>query len=79
MRNRGDFLRISAAAAFTVNPAKEAKAAIYDETRTDGFLERVRVNQQKLTAELMPHHDFSVCGSGRRAIPRYVSPAESAV
>ena len=68
MTNRRDLVRASgltvAAAAFTVNPAKEAKAAIYDETRTDDFNERVRVNQQKLTAELKPHYDFIVCGSG---------------
>src|SRR5260221_11197015 len=68
MTNRRDSVRASgvmvAAAAFTVNPAKEAKAAIYDETRTDDFNERVRVNQQKLTAELKPHYDFIVCGSG---------------
>src|SRR5215472_3924400 len=28
------------------------------------FSERVRINQQKLTAELKPHYDFIVCGSG---------------
>jgi hypothetical protein len=28
------------------------------------FIERVRVNQQKLTAELERHFDFIVCGSG---------------
>ena len=28
------------------------------------FAERVRLNQQKLTAELKPHYDFIVCGSG---------------
>jgi hypothetical protein len=44
--------------------AKEAKAAIYDETRTDDFIKRVRVNQQRLTAELKPHYDFIVCRSG---------------
>src|SRR6202171_940838 len=63
MANRRDFVRASGvmvAAAFT----KEAKAAIYEETRTDDFNERVRVNQQKLTAELKPHYDFIVCGSG---------------
>ena len=68
MTNRRDFLRTSglmvASAAFTVNPAKEAKAAINDETRTNEFNERVRVNQQKLMAELKPHYDFIVCGSG---------------
>jgi hypothetical protein len=43
MSNRRDFLRASGLmltpAAFTVNPAKEAKAPIYDETRTDDFNE----------------------------------------
>jgi choline dehydrogenase len=28
------------------------------------FAERVRLNQQKLTAELKPYYDFIVCGSG---------------
>src|SRR3981189_3048942 len=28
------------------------------------FAERVRANQQKLTAELKPRYDFIVCGSG---------------
>jgi choline dehydrogenase len=28
------------------------------------FVERVRLNQRKLTAELKPHYDFIVCGSG---------------
>jgi hypothetical protein len=28
------------------------------------FAERVRLNQQKLTAELKRHYDFIVCGSG---------------
>jgi choline dehydrogenase len=31
---------------------------------TADFIERVRVNQQKLTAELKAHYDFIVCGSG---------------
>jgi len=30
----------------------------------DDFIERVRVNQRKLTAELKQHYDFIVCGSG---------------
>src|SRR5258708_4219372 len=34
------------------------------DTHTAGFAERVRSNQQKLTAELKPHYDFIVCGSG---------------
>src|SRR6266404_3833576 len=33
-------------------------------THAADFAERVRVNQQKLTAELKPHYDFIVCGSG---------------
>ena len=28
------------------------------------FVERVRVNQKKLTAEIRPYYDFIVCGSG---------------
>jgi choline dehydrogenase len=32
--------------------------------RTAGFADRVRANQKKLTAELKPHYDFIVCGSG---------------
>jgi choline dehydrogenase len=31
---------------------------------TPNFIERVRANQQKLTADLKPHYDFIVCGSG---------------
>ena len=31
---------------------------------TADFIERVRVNQKKLTAELKAHYDFIVCGSG---------------
>jgi hypothetical protein len=73
MTNRRDFLRTSglmvAAAAFTVNPAKEAEAAIFDETRTEDFIKRVRVNQQKLTAELKQHYDFIVCGWEFKAQP----------
>src|SRR5712672_94649 len=34
------------------------------DTHAAGFAERVRANQQKLTAELKPHYDFIVCGSG---------------
>jgi choline dehydrogenase len=32
--------------------------------QTKDLIERVRINQQKLTAELKPHYDFIVCGSG---------------
>jgi choline dehydrogenase len=35
-----------------------------DEQDAAGFAERVRANQKKLTAELKPHYDFIVCGSG---------------
>src|SRR6266850_3814016 len=34
------------------------------DTHAAGFAERVRANQQKLTAELKPHYDFIVCGAG---------------
>src|SRR5215813_12804848 len=27
-------------------------------------MERVRLNQQRLTSDLQPHYDFIVCGSG---------------
>jgi choline dehydrogenase len=30
----------------------------------NGFADRVRINQQKLTSELKPNYDFIVCGSG---------------
>jgi choline dehydrogenase len=53
-----------AGAAVPGNPAKKAEAAKYDETRTNDFIEQVRVNQQNLTAELKPHCDFIVCRSG---------------
>ncbi len=33
-------------------------------TETVNFIERVRVNQQKLTADVKPRYDFIVCGSG---------------
>jgi choline dehydrogenase len=33
-------------------------------TETAAFIERVRVNQPKLGAELKPLYDFIVCGSG---------------
>ena len=32
--------------------------------RAPEFIERVNANQQKLAAELKPHYDFIVCGSG---------------
>ena len=31
---------------------------------TADFTERVRVNQEKLSANPQPHYDFIVCGSG---------------
>jgi choline dehydrogenase len=34
------------------------------DTRTADFAEKVRVNQQRLMAELRPYYDFIVCGSG---------------
>ena len=33
-------------------------------TETVNFIERVRVNQQKLAADVKPRYDFIVCGSG---------------
>jgi choline dehydrogenase len=67
MTNHRDFLRTSglmvAAAAVTGNPAKKAEAAIFNVTRTQDFIERVRANQQKLTTELKPHYEFIVYGA----------------
>jgi choline dehydrogenase len=34
------------------------------DAETAAFVERVRVNQEKLSAELKSHYDFIVCGSG---------------
>src|SRR3979409_1388592 len=34
------------------------------DTHTAEFAERARTNQQKRSAELKPHYDFIVCGSG---------------
>ncbi|SRR5260221_3111532 len=33
-------------------------------TQTENFVQQVRASQQKLAAELKPHYDFIVCGSG---------------
>src|SRR4030088_2926424 len=35
-----------------------------ESTQTTDFVQRVRVNQAKLTSELRPHYDFIICGSG---------------
>jgi choline dehydrogenase len=42
----------------------EFEASSAQHIRTAAFADRVRANQQKLTAELKPHYDFIVCGSG---------------
>src|SRR3981189_1574311 len=47
-----------------MGPHKEREMRDEQDTHTAGFAERVRANQQKLTAELKPHYDFIVCGSG---------------
>ena len=36
----------------------------FDNGYQTDFAERVRLNQQKLTAKLEPYYDFIVCGSG---------------
>src|ERR1700736_6972850 len=43
---------------------KEDSGGFEMRTETADFFERVRVNQQKLTAELKLYYDFIVCGSG---------------
>jgi choline dehydrogenase len=40
------------------------RAKIERGAETAAFVERVRVNQEKLSAELKSHYDFIVCGSG---------------
>jgi hypothetical protein len=40
------------------------RASLERNTETADFYERVLVNQQKLAAEIKPHYDFIVCGSG---------------
>jgi choline dehydrogenase len=43
---------------------ENSTASLEPSTQAADFAERVRVNQAKLTSELMPHYDFVVCGSG---------------
>src|SRR5882757_4401085 len=47
-----------------LHPENDHRDRFVPETATADFIERVRLNQQKLTAELKPHYDFIVCGSG---------------
>ena len=47
-----------------LHPENDHRDRFVPETATADFIERVRANQQKLTAELKPHYDFIVCGSG---------------
>src|SRR5712692_2068339 len=42
----------------------KASANLYGNVESADFLDRVRTNQQRLTAKLRPHYDFIVCGSG---------------
>jgi choline dehydrogenase len=46
------------------NGKKHVAPSLGRNIQTADFIERVRINQQKLTAELKPHYDFIVCGSG---------------
>ncbi|MEY2605893.1 MAG: choline dehydrogenase [Verrucomicrobiota bacterium] len=58
-----EFMNIEAQAA--TNPEGNIdRASLERNTETADFIERVRVNQQKLAAEIKPHYDFIVCGSG---------------
>jgi DeoR/GlpR family transcriptional regulator of sugar metabolism len=41
-----------------------ATASLEPNTNAADFAQRVRADQAKLTAELRPHYDFIVCGSG---------------
>src|SRR3977135_2122140 len=42
---------------------RKVDSSFANDYQTD-LAERVRLNQQKLTAELKPYYDFIVCGSG---------------
>jgi choline dehydrogenase len=47
------------------NPGKKhIPLSLERDIQTKDFIERVRINQRKLTAELKPHYDFIICGSG---------------
>ena len=48
----------------TSNSDQHLSQEINLRTGDSEFAERVRLNQQKLTAALKPHYDFIVCGSG---------------
>ncbi len=48
----------------TSNSDSHLSQEINSRTGDTEFAERVRLNQQKLTAALKPHYDFIVCGSG---------------
>ncbi len=68
MTNGKSFLRPSPlmtdGSAVAVAQAKTPEEAMCGEAEVSRFAEEVRVNQQKLTAELKPYYDFIVCGSG---------------
>jgi choline dehydrogenase len=44
--------------------SSDDRERLEQDCETPNFVERVRTNQQKLTADLKPHYDFIVCGSG---------------
>src|SRR5262244_175612 len=46
------------------NFGKDVPLSLETNIATKDFIERVRINQKKLTAELKAHYDFIVCGSG---------------
>src|SRR5467141_4127110 len=48
----------------TSNSDQDLSQEINVRTGDTEFAERVRLNQQKLTAKLKPYYDFIVCGSG---------------
>ena len=58
-----EFMNIEAQA-WTNPQGNIDRASLERNTETADFVERVRVNQQKLAAEIKPHYDFIVCGSG---------------
>jgi choline dehydrogenase len=47
-----------------INQSLSESTNLRQSTETSNFIERIRINQQTLTAELKSQYDFIVCGSG---------------
>jgi hypothetical protein len=47
-----------------MEPNVNSTASLEPSTQAADFVQRVNVNDARLTSELRPHYDFIVCGSG---------------